>query len=337
MDRLGQMYSRLKTAHSINTRTLRLEDMRHNSVQLSKLVNMGNPESVIGEVKGLVVMMLREFDFEPLDEAFRDIMKLFSGTYPGYRRCNTLYHDLQHTTDTIMAMARLMHGAQVRGVFLDDSSVTLGLISALMHDAGYIQDASDRNGTGAKYTIVHISRSIEFMRQYFIEKGFSREDFRQCRNALLCTGLNAEVGRIRFESKENRLIGEMLGTADLLGQMADRTYLEKLPFLFLEFKEASVLGYDNELDFLRKTFPFYRATKKRFENELGGVNMFMRDHFKARWDIDNDLYMETIEKHMAYLGSVIKNNDVNHRASFRRESLMEQLIQREAELQDGPF
>ncbi|MBW2169756.1 MAG: hypothetical protein JRG69_10955 [Deltaproteobacteria bacterium] len=311
--------------------------MGSQSVQLSKLVNMRNPESVIGEVKGLIVMMLRKFDFEPIEEAFRDVINLFSGTYPGYRKCSSMYHDLQHTTDTIMAMARLMHGAQVRGVFLDDSSVTLGLISALMHDAGFIQDAGDQSGTGAKYTIVHISRSIEFMRQYFIEKGFSREDFRQCRNALLCTGLNTEVGRIRFESKENRLIGEMLGAADLLGQMADRTYLEKLPFLFLEFKEACVLDYADELDFLKKTFPFYRATIKRFENELGGVNMFMRDHFKARWDIDNDLYMDTIEKQMAYLRAVLERKNGNHRAFFRREGIMGKLIQREAELENSSF
>jgi hypothetical protein len=314
---------------------VRIEEMGNKSVQLSKLIDMQNPESVIEEVKALTVAMLRKFDFDPVEEAYKDIIKLFSGTYPGYRGCNTMYHDLKHTTDTIIAMARLMHGAQVRGVFLDGSSITLGLISALMHDAGYIQDSGDQIGTGAKYTIVHISRSIEFMRQYFIKKGYSREDFRKCRNALLCTGLNAEVGRIRFESKENRLIGEMLGVADLLGQMADRTYLEKLPFLFLEFKEASVLGYDNELDFLKKTFPFYRATKKRFEYELGGVNAYMRDHFRARWDIDNDLYLDTIEKQMAYLGAVLDKKDGNYRAFLRREGFMEKLVEREAELENN--
>ncbi len=311
--------------------------MGSQSIQLAKLVNMRDPGSVLEEVKNLTVMMFREFNFDPLEEAFRDIIKLFSGTYPGYRKCNTVYHDLKHTTDTIMAMARLMHGAQVRGVFLDGSTVTLGLISALMHDAGFIQESSDKNGTGAKYTIVHISRSIEFMRQYFIEKGYSRDDFRQCRNALLCTGLNAEVGRIRFESRENRLIGEMLGTADLLGQMADRTYLEKLPFLFLEFKEACILDYTDELDFLKKTFRFYRAIVKRFENELGGVNSYMRDHFKARWDIDNDLYLDTIGKQMAYLRAVLETKEGNYRAFFRREGLMEKLIQREAELKKGFF
>ena len=311
--------------------------MGNNSFQLSKLIDMQNPESIIDEVKALTNTMLQKFSFEPIEEAFRDIIKLFSGAYPGYRGCNTMYHDLKHTTDTLIAMARLMHGAQVRGVFLDGSSVTLGLISALMHDAGYIQDTNDQIGTGAKYTIVHISRSIEFMRRYFIKKGYSREDFRKCRNALLCTGLNAEVGRIRFESKENRLIGEMLGAADLLGQMADRTYLEKLPFLFLEFKEASILGYEDELDFLKKTFPFYRATKKRFEYELGGVNLYMRDHFKARWNIENDLYLDTIEKQMAYLRAVLERKDENHRDFFRREGLMEKLTQREAELEDSSF
>ena len=311
--------------------------MENKSLQLSELVNMRNPASVIEEVKSVAGMMGTEFDFEPLAVVFRDILKLFSGTYPGYRECSTLYHDLNHTTDTIMAMARLMHGARARGIFLDDGSITLGLISALMHDAGFIQEVDDTNGTGAKYTIVHISRSIEFMRQYFIDNGYSREDFRKCRNALLCTGLNADVGRIRFESKENRLIGEMLGTADLLGQMADRTYLEKLPFLFLEFKEACIMDYTDELDFLKKTFPFYRATRKRFENEFRGVNRYMRDHFKVRWDIDNDLYIDTIDRQIAYLEKVLDKSNGRHRSFLRREGFMEKLVQWEAELEKSPF
>lgn len=35
------------------------------------------------------------------------------------------------------------------------------------------------------------------------------------------------------------MLGEILGTADLTGQMADRTYLEKLLLLFLEFEDVA--------------------------------------------------------------------------------------------------
>ena len=52
---------------------------------------------------------------------------------------------------------------------------------------------------------------------------------------------------------ENEILGKMLGTADLLGQMSDRTYLEKLPFLYLEFKHAGIDGVGTELDFFDST------------------------------------------------------------------------------------
>jgi len=67
-------------------------------IQLSRIVNMDDPQSLLEEVKAIVLMMFPEFDFETLNRVFKDIMRLFRGEYPGYRKCNTEYHDLNHTT-----------------------------------------------------------------------------------------------------------------------------------------------------------------------------------------------------------------------------------------------
>ena len=74
---------------------------------------------------------------------------------------------------------------------------------------------------------------------------------------LECTGLDTNLTEITFESKEIELLGKMLGTADLLGQMADRIYIEKLLFLFREYQEGNIVGYNNELDLLKNTANFY--------------------------------------------------------------------------------
>jgi len=37
------------------------------------------------------------------------------------------------------------------------------LNAALFHDTGYIQEKSDDEGTGAKYTSIHVKRSIQFL------------------------------------------------------------------------------------------------------------------------------------------------------------------------------
>jgi len=70
---------------------------------------------------------------------------------------------LRHTTDTFLAMARMIHGATLEGETFSERHINLGLIAALLHDSGYIQSESDLQGTGAKYTASHVQRSIDFL------------------------------------------------------------------------------------------------------------------------------------------------------------------------------
>jgi len=292
--------------------------------QISTLVDMESPQNVLDEAKKIVFMMVPEFDAEHLTGAFLDVLRLFEGRYPGYLACDTQYHDLKHTTDTFLAMARIIHGAAITGHTFSERGIVLGLISALLHDSGYLL-ADGEEGPGARYTLVHISRSIAFMNAYFEARGFSKEDFHFCRNILHCTGLDVRIDEIQFASHENELLGKMLGTADLLGQMADRTYLEKLPFLYDEFKIAHIKGLGSELDFFRNTPQFFDMTKERFRQELGGVNQYMRHHFRVRWGSDEDLYMSAIERSMAYLKEILERPTDNCRTQLRRSGVIRNL------------
>lgn len=299
--------------------------MESEATQIAYLVNMEEPQSVLEEVKAVVSMMMPDFDFEPVNHAFSDVVNLFHGQYPGYRKCNTEYHDLKHTTDALLAMTRLIHGAMVNEQVFSQKDIELGLISALLHDTGYIQTIDEDVGTGAKFTLTHIGRSILFMEKYLSENGYSREDIECCRATLECTGLSVKISEINFGSSEIEMLGKMLGTADLLGQMADRTYLERLPFLYHEFKEGDVPDFESELDMLKKTPEFYDRTIERFERELGGVNRYMRDHFRVRWGIDKDLYMTSMENKIKYLKYVLEDHEDDYREYLRRCNLMEKL------------
>jgi len=300
--------------------------MKNNSdnIQLSNLVDMDNPDSVLNEVKEIAALMSPGFDPRPVERVFEDVLRLFRGEFPGYRKCNTEYHDLKHTTDTFLAFARLMHGAFIKGHHFKTRNITLGLISALMHDTGYMQTMNDDTGTGAKYTLQHISRSIAFMDKYFRDKEYySGEDFDHCGQMLNCTGFSANVGSIGFKSDEVGMLGKILGTADLLGQMADRNYLEKLIFLYNEFHEGQVQGFADEFDLLKKTISFYDIIKNRFVTELGSVNRYMVCHFEERWNINRDLYLDAIEKNIGYLKGVIDGPEKDYRAHFRRSSIIQ--------------
>ena len=299
---------------------------------------MNDPLSVLSEVKETVSMVFSTFDFGAIDLVFSDFVNLFAGNCPGYQKCNTRYHNLKHTTDTFIALSRLIHGAATTGMEITRRGVSLALTSALMHDTGYIQTTGDQTGTGAKYTLTHVDLSIDFMRSYFNDKGYPREDFIFCRNIVRCTGLDGGLESVQFSNPENELLGQMLGTADLLGQMADRVYLEKLIHLYQEFREGGVGGYKSELDLLERTPDFYQRTFRRFDDELGGVRRHMRRHFKWRWNLDEDLYKITIDKHIAYLKYILQYHPNNYRDHLRRGILIpdvEELIKIHRRLKSG--
>ena len=275
--------------------------LRANPVTSTERISLDNPGDVMGEVKNIILLIYKKFDFNQFEQVFSDILKLFSGNYPGYRRCNTFYHDLSHTMDCLLVTAKLIHGAGLNGIVFTPRDVTLGLISALMHDTGYIQAVEDNTGTGAKYTVSHIERSIEFMQKYFHANAFPAEYLPICSDFLRCTGLDVKIAEIKFQSREHEVLGQILGTADLIGQMANDNYLEKLPFLYDEFKEGGVPGYNDKFDLLKKTPAFWEMVKKRLVNELGQVDRYLRDYLRVLWGINQDLYRQAIDRNIARL------------------------------------
>lgn len=289
------------------------------SAQLSLLVDMDQPDSVFREVQTLVLMLNPESDLKILKILFADILKLFGGQYPGYQACNTGYHNLKHTTDTTLAMARLMHGSQVSGFRLHSNDVVPGLMAALFHDVGYIQEKNDTVGTGAKLAAVHIQRGIHFMVAYLQGKGYSWRNIQRIKKAIQCTDLGRNVSSIRFENEIDERIGKMLAAADLLAQTADRTYLEKLPLLLGELKEAGVNDFDTEIDFFMASLDFNHNMAQRLENDLSGVHRFSSDHFNARWHLNKDMYQESIDNSMRYLASFIRRDGRNYAAYLRRK------------------
>lgn len=280
-------------------------------IQLSNLVALEDPASVFTEIKHIGFTLDPGFDVEVIENVFHDIVRLFSGKYPGYRKCTTRYHDLKHTTDTLLAMARLIHGAHAGGIALQKRDRTLGLVSALMHDVGYIQRSSETRGTGARFAQMHVRRGIDFMRSYMKENGFSTYDYRKCRAAVLCTDLNIPIAGIAFASRSNERMGKMLAAADLLGQTADRCYLEKLRFLYQEFKEAGIRAYNSELELLEDSLVFNEHMRGRLAHDLDGLDHYLADHFKIRWGVGKNLYKESINNNLRYLRYFL-NEDYKH-------------------------
>jgi hypothetical protein len=258
------------------------------------------------EIEYILSLVTDDFDSEFFRKVYKDIHKLFNGAYPGYRASNTEYHNMEHTLSVTLATARLIHGGYHEGYCLSSKEAFLCLLGSIFHDVGLIQTEDDKVGSGAKYTVGHEERSIEFMKNYLAQKTLSARDLDDCAHLIMCTMMNMSPKEIPFRSDVVKTMGHMVGSADLLAQMADRNYLENILLLFKEFEEAGIPGMDSELGLLTKTERFYNdVAKKRLADDLGGVMVFMRSHYKHRWDIDRDLYEECISKNIHYLRSLI--------------------------------
>jgi len=299
--------------------------------QLSKLVRMDSPEAVLGEVLVILGLISPEFNTAPVTSAFNKAISLYEGTYPGYRPCNTGFHDLRHTTDTFLAQARLIHGAVVDGETFTEREIVLGLIAAVLHDAGYIQEEHDTEGTGAKFTATHVQRSMDFLQHHGAEYGLSEEEIAAGRAMILCTDLATDISTIEFPSAVIELLGKILGAADLLAQMADRTYLEKLLFLYHEFKEANIGGYESEVDLLQKTVGFYEFIAQRFETTLDSTDLFMISHFASRWNIDTNLYHTAIQRQKNYLQQILEMAGSDPRDHLKRDGIIDKVREKHGE------
>ncbi|MDD5628130.1 MAG: hypothetical protein PHU21_03630 [Elusimicrobia bacterium] len=292
---------------------------------LRSLVDTEDVAAVARETVHLLRLMSPGLALAPVKAAFQDMKRLFAGRCPGWRACNTEYHDVHHTTDTLLAMMRLMHGAFVTGLRFSDADLVAAALSAMFHDSGYIQAEDDTEGTGAKYTACHVERSVVFLAGYLKPRDFPADYPALTRSLLLCTGLHVDIASIRFAPGNAKLLGQMLGAGDLLGQMSARTYLEKLLFLYHEFQEGRIPGFVDEFDMLQKTFAFNEETRRRLAQELGGVDRFMRPHFRARWGVDRDLCAEAIAQNLESLRGVIAAGPEQYRERLRRDGLVEKL------------
>jgi len=293
--------------------------------QLATLVDMDSTEAVHQEVVAILSLINPAFDKKTVSRVFRFTVDLYHGHLPEYRACNTEYHNLRHITDTYLAMARLLHGARLASEDLSDREITLGLIGALLHDTGMIQKACDTKGTGAKYTKEHVKLSIDFVAKHAATLQLSDQELTDLRDMILCTDLMADIPAIGFSSPNTELLGKLLGTADLMAQMADRTYLEKLLFLYHEFREAGVGDFNNELDFLRQTLNFFKISAERFQDTLDNTSRFMVPHFKSRWGIDENLYHLSLENQQRFLKKILANKNLSVYQTFKRNNMMQKL------------
>ncbi len=255
-----------------------------------------------------------ELDQQLLKEVHEAVTSIFSGNYPGYRASKPQYHDIRHTHGVALATIRLFHGLRHDGHKLSARTIQKGLLSAYFHDTGLVLRTTDTAESGANYTKFHEDRSIQCLHKYLIESGRAKVFCHDCANIIRFTNINLAPSSIPELSESVRCAGNVVGTADLLAQMADRYYLESLPLLFEEHKAGGISDNKTASELIKKTGAFYQQViRERLNTTFNNVRKSMKTHFRERFQIENDLYMENINNNIEYLDKILRegNGDIN--------------------------
>ncbi len=258
---------------------------------------------------GIYLGMFPDGDPVFVRQAFEWADMFFTGKVEDYLPIDARYHDFEHTLQGTLCLVRVLqgrHDAKVQPA-LSQKGFELGLLAILFHDTGYLKKRDDTEGTGAKYTPIHVMRSANIVRDFLSDKGWSDANITAIQNMIRCTGVNVDLKAIPFQSEEEQMVGYALSSADLLGQMAAPDYVEKLPVLYAEFAEAAnvdgvdakrVCPFSSVEDMMRKTPAFWeRYVLPKLEIDFGGLFKFLSRPYPD----GPNRYMQQIERNIAML------------------------------------
>ncbi len=291
--------------------------IRRSDYDITNTVRVSSPQDVLRAVSQLLVSGWPRIELAPVARAFADFDALFAGRMPGYAGVDTIYHDRQHTLDVTLAMARLVTGYERQAPpagQLTSERAMLGVVLALFHDVGYLRGSADHEqANGAEFTRNHVSRGAQFLTDYLPQIGLQR----WCAVAaqiIHFTGYERPFDQIVASDPLDLKLGHLLGTADMIAQMADRCYLEKCrDRLYPEFVLGGVamsttagtraVRYASGLDLLRQTPSFVTDTRvTRLDGQFGGAYRYLEILFDG-----HNPYLEAIDRNMQFLEQVLRS------------------------------
>ncbi len=229
---------------------------------------------------------------------------------------DALYHDVQHTVMVTLVGQEIFRGRFLRQRLTPDD--WLHYTTALLcHDIGYIRgvctgddgnsfvinDAGDRvtpprGASDAFLTAYHVDRSKIFVRERF--GAAPHIDEQRIVRAIELTRFPVPSSD---DHRETHTEAGLVRAADLIGQLADPNYPQKLTALYYEFVETGVaarLGYHSAAD-LADAYPaFYWNSVKPYIGDA--VNYLQLTQEGKRWIANLHSHVFAIEHKQARFG-----------------------------------
>ena len=205
---------------------------------------------------------------------------------------DALYHNVEHTIHVTLVGQEILRGKHIREGGVSSEDWLHCLISLLCHDIGYVKGVcrgDDRekglyatgrgdetislndDATDASLTPFHVDRGKLFIAERFKGHGIIKVEQIQ---------KNIELTRFPVPNDEDHSDTSgypgIVRAADLIGQMCDPRYLQKIAALFYEFEETGTnkkLNYSCPGD-LRQNYPtfFWKSVFPYIKDAISYLN-----------------------------------------------------------------
>ena len=177
-------------------------------------------------------------------------------------RSDALYHNVEHTTHVTLVGLQILRAKQEREQNVAPETWCNTAIALLCHDIGYVRglcraDTSQALATGTDGPLfkasagasdavlmpIHVNRGKRFIEEQFSDSPLVDIAF-----------VNACIERTRFPVPDDPWYAQttdypgLVRAADLIGQLSDPRYLNKLAAIFYEFEE---IGFNNAMGYVR--------------------------------------------------------------------------------------
>jgi hypothetical protein len=294
---------------------------RRNDFDVTNTVQVSSPHAVRAAVETLFRSTWTGIHLAPIADGFDQFERMFAGEVPGFHGADTVYHDRQHTLDITLALARLIVGYE-RQQESDETRfgperAVVGVLTGLFHDIGYLrrtEDGESRNG--AEFTRTHVSRGARFIADYLPTVGLGAW-VPIATEIVHFTGYEVPFAQIKVSDPRDIKLGHLIGTADMIAQMADRCYLEKCrDRLYAEFVLGGValpingnstpqVKYASGLDLLRQTPEFVTEVRtKRLDGQFDRAYRYLEVLFGG-----SNPYIEAIDRNLDYLRQILRSEN----------------------------
>ncbi|MFB2972450.1 Npun_R2479 family HD domain-containing metalloprotein [Aerosakkonema sp. BLCC-F183] len=246
---------------------------------------------------------------------------------------NALYHNIEHTILATFTGQEILRGKHIRYGSVSCEDWLHVIISLLFHDIGYVKGVclQDRpkerfydKGINGEMIFLPAGSTDASLTPYHIDRGKTFFEDRFSEHYLIDIELikqNIEMTRFPVPNDEYHQdtvnYPGLVRAADLIGQLSDPHYLEKMPALFYEFEETGAnksLGY-RHFGELRAGYPkfFWKVVYPLIQAALHHLEVT-----KEGQQIVGNLYKNVliVEQEIEEENQIVKNEEFENERSY---------------------